>query len=102
MTGKKFDHPNAAEGNKESMELKIVDHFEGLVLDVRRIHDTSTGLFLTLWGRIFNPKGMAFGVLDSMIGPSAANASAWAGGWKKLPIHSAVVKPAKFGGPSIL
>ncbi len=92
----------AADNSKATMELKIVNHPEGLVLDIRRIHDTSPGLFLMAWGRIFNPKGMAFGALDSMIGPSSAHASAWAGGWKKLPIRSAEVRPAKLSEPSIL
>ena|ERR1044072_6743096 len=102
ITGPQFDHPDAADDKKNSMELKIVTHFEGLVLDVRRTEYISAGWWESLFRKLTNPKGMAFWTLDTMIGPGGSDATSYAGKWRRLPIHSVIIKPDKFNGASIL
>lgn len=102
ITGPYYDHPSAAPDEKTTTELKISTHFEELVLDVRRTEYRSEGFWLFLVNKLSNSKGEAFRELDTMIGPGGSGATAYAGKWRRLPIHSVIIKPDKFSGPSIL
>ena len=98
-TGPDYDHPNTASDMKSTMEFRISDHPEFLVLDVRRTSKASLSFVLALFN-FLNAQKVAFTVLSSVLGPQSHGATAWAGGWKRLPLdtNQAIVKPDRFNG----
>ena len=102
-TGSHYDHPNTANDMKDTMEFRISDHPEFLVLDVRRTSKGSLSFFIALFD-FLNARKVAFTVLSSVLGPGSREATAWAGGWKRLPLdtNQAIVKPDRFNGPRLV
>ena len=100
-TGPDYDHPNAASDMKDTMEFRISDHPEFLVLDVRRTSQGSLSFFLALFD-FLNAQKVAFTVLSSVLGPQSL--SGWAEGWKRLPLDTsqAIVKPDRFNGSRLV
>ena len=88
---------------KDTMEFRISDHPEFLVLDVRRTSKGSLSFFLALFS-LLGTQGGAFTVLSSVLGPQSSKATAWAGGWKRLPLdtNQATVKTDHFNGPRLV
>lgn len=102
ITGSDYDHPNASADKKNTMELKINTHFEGLTLDVRRTEYRTIGLWASLMSKISNSDNSAVHKLNLMVGPDRRNSAAYSGNWQNLPIHDVIVKPDSFNAPSIL
>lgn len=102
-TGPDYDHPQARD-TTSTMEFRISDHPEFLVLDVRRTQRGSLPILAALHSRWLNPEGISFSALSSLLGPEAARTTAWADGWKNLPLDTdeAVVKRDRFDGPQLV
>ena len=86
--------PNEKRPAQSYMTLEIKDISTGLGLEVFRTQTPSSGNLL--WTTIclirkISGSGGAAGMLDSMLGPSSRHASAWAGGWKRIPIDEGTV-----------
>ncbi len=103
-TGPDYDNPNTAGDMKDTMEFRISDHPEFLVLDVRRTSKRSVPFLLAIFGLLLNRQGGAFTALSSVLGPKSREATAWAGGWKGLPLDTdqAIIKPDHFNGPKLV
>lgn len=81
---------------KRAWELSIVGGLIGLELEVLCVDTIDRGFLLSTFNRIVSPRGTAFGLLDGLVGEQSAGATAWAGGWKRLPIGQAQVEPVDF------